>query len=401
MCGGWENGRPMATGRHSTLIRDPSHPQRATPVELFYDLVFVFMLARLAEALIMKLNPLGAYQTLLLLLAIWWVWSYTNLTTDTLDSRRPAVQLVVITIMLGSLLISTALPEAFDGRALLFVSCYVGIHLFRSTVLAVILRDHRLRNRPLRGIFWFSLSGVLWFTGVFVDGTARLLLWTAALAMDYLGPVLRWPTPRIGRSPAWEWNTAGEHLAERYRQFIIIALGESVVITARTVRSTNYAPEQAAAVLVAFGSTVLLWWIYFYRAREKLGSAIIGSADPGRETKWAGYAHLIMVAGVVLTTVGDELIIRHPMEDTPGGWVAVIVGGPTLFLAGRILLGHEVFVRVARPWLVGIGVLVVMAPAMVLLPPLAVAVAVLLVLLGVVIADVLTVGEPGGTPGIT
>ncbi|MEO3929456.1 low temperature requirement protein A [Micromonosporaceae bacterium B7E4] len=391
----------MATGRHSTLIRDPSQPQRATPVELFYDLVFVFMLARLAEALLMNLHPLGAYQTLLLLLAIWWVWSYTNLTTDTLDSRRPAVQLVVITIMLGSLLISTALPEAFDGRALLFASAYVGIHLFRSTILAVILRGHRLRNRPLRGIFWFSLSGALWFGGVFVSGTPRLLLWSAALAMEYLGPVVRWPTPRIGRSPAWEWNTAGEHLAERYRQFIIIALGETVVITARTVRSTDYSPKQAVAVLVSFSTTVLLWWIYFYRAREKLGSAITGSADPTRETKWAGYAHLIMVAGVVLTTVGDELIIRHPMEDTPGGWVAVIVGGPVLFLAGRILLGHEVFVRVSRPWLVGIAVLILIAPTTVLLPPLLVSVAVMLVLLGVVVADAVTVREPRGTPGIT
>ncbi|MEN3614311.1 low temperature requirement protein A [Plantactinospora sp. ZYX-F-223] len=391
----------MATGRHSTLIRDPSQPQRATPVELFYDLVFVFMLARLAETLLMSLHPLGAYQTLLLLLAIWWVWSYTNLTTDTLDSRRPAVQLVVITIMLGSLLISTALPDAFDGRALLFASAYVGIHLFRSTILAVILRGHRLRNRPLRGIFWFSLSGTLWFVGVFVSGTPRLLLWTAALVMEYLGPVVRWPTPWIGRSPAWEWNTAGEHLAERYRQFIIIALGETVVIIARTVRSTDYSPKQAVAVLISFTTTVLLWWIYFYRAREKLGSAIIGSADPARESKWAGYAHLIMVAGVVLTTVGDELIIRHPMEDTPGGWIAVIVGGPVLFLAGRILLGHEVFARVSRPWLVGIGVLILIAPMMVLLPPLLVSVAVMVVLLGVVVADAVIVREPRGTPGIT
>ncbi|MFY1692210.1 low temperature requirement protein A [Plantactinospora sp. WMMB782] len=389
----------MARDRHSTLIRDPDTPTRATPVELFYDLVFVFILARLAESLVGKLTPLGAYETLLLLLAVWWVWSYTNLATDTLDSRRPAVQLVIITIMLGSLLMSTSLPEAFDGRALLFASTYVGIHLFRSATLAVILRDHRLRNRPLRGIFWFTLSGVLWFGGVYVSGMLRMVLWTAALAMDYLGPVLRWPTPGIGRSPAWEWNTAGRHLAERYRQFVIIALGETVIITARTVRGTDYGPVQAVAVLVSFLTTVLLWWIYFYRAREKLGSAITGSADPGRETKWAGYAHLIMVAGVVLVSVGDELIIRHPVEDTPGGWVAVLVGGPVLFLAGRILLGHEVFVRVAGPWPIGIAVLVLMAPAMVLLPPLAVAAAVMVVLLGVVVAAALTLREPGGTPG--
>ncbi|WP_422771178.1 low temperature requirement protein A [Plantactinospora sp. WMMC1484] len=391
----------MTTGRFSTLIRDPGQPQRATAVELFYDLVFVFILARLAEALVANLHPLGAYQTLLLLLAIWWVWSYTNLATDTLDSRRPAVQLLVIAIMLGSLMMSTAVPEAFDGQGVLFAASYVGIHLFRSIVLAVILHRHRLHNRPLRGIFWFGISGAIWLAGALVPGVPRTVLWTVALGMDYLGPVLRWPTPKLGRSPDWEWNTTGEHLAERYRQFIIIALGETVVITARTIRSTGDAPRERMAFLVSFGTTVLLWWIYFYRTREKLGSAIVGSADPGRETTWAGYAHLIMVAGVVLTTVSDELVIRNPLDNTPWGWVLVIIGGPALFLVGRTLLGHEVFVRVARPWLIGLGVLVAMSPLMVHLPPLAVATSVLAVLLGIVVADALTLRDPPARPDTT
>ncbi|MGW4466668.1 low temperature requirement protein A [Micromonospora sp. NBC_01796] len=383
----------MTTGRGSTLIRDPSQPQRATYVELFYDLVFVFTLARLAEALIEDLHPLGAYEALILLLATWWVWSYTNLATDTLDSQRPAVQLLVIAIMFGSLVMSTAIPDAFDGRGPLFASAYVGIHLGRSVVLAFILRHHRLRNRPLRGIFWFGVSGVLWFVGAFVTGGLRVLFWTVALAVDYLVPVLRWPTPKLGRSPAWEWNMAGEHLAERYRQFMIIALGETIVITARTFRSSDYGSQRVFAFVTAFATTVLLWWIYFYRTREKLGSAITGSADPGRETKWAGYAHLVMVAGVVLTTVGDELIIRHPYGPMEGSWVAVIIGGPVLFLVGRTMLGHEVFVHVAHPWLVGLVVLVAMAPAMIFLAPVAVAGTVVAVLFGIVLTDALSVRE--------
>ncbi|MEV4631035.1 low temperature requirement protein A [Micromonospora sp. NPDC049523] len=383
----------MTTGRGSTLIRDPSQPQRATYVELFYDLVFVFTLARLAEALIEDLHPLGAYEALILLLATWWVWSYTNLATETLDSQRPAVQLLVIAIMFGSLVMSTAIPDAFDGRGPLFASAYVGIHLGRSVVLAFILRHHRLRNRPLRGIFWFGVSGAFWFAGAFVPGGLRVLLWTVALAMDYLGPVLRWPTPKLGRSPAWEWNMAGEHLAERYRQFMIIALGETIVITARTFRSSDYGSQRVFAFVTAFATTVLFWWIYFYRTREKLGSAITGSADPGRETKWAGYAHLVMVAGVVLTTVGDELIIRHPYGPMEESWVAVIIGGPVLFLVGRTMLGHEVFVHVAHPWLVGLVVLVLMAPAMIFLAPVAVAGTVVAVLFGIVLTDALSIRE--------
>ncbi|MFY1668729.1 low temperature requirement protein A [Plantactinospora sp. WMMB334] len=391
----------MTTGRFSALIRDPGQPQRATAVELFYDLAFVFILARLGEALVTNLHPLGAYQTLLLLLATWWVWSYTNLATDTLDSRRSPVQLLVIAMMLGSLMMSTAVPEAFDGQALLFASSYVGIHLFRSVVLAVILHRHRLHNRPLRGIFWFGLSGTIWLAGALVPGGARVVLWTVALGVDYLGPVLRWPTPKLGRSPDWEWNTTGEHLAERYRQFIIIALGDTVVITARTILNTGDGLRERMAFLVSFATTVLLWWIYFNRTREKLGSAIVGSADPGRETTWAGHAHLVMVAGVVLTTVSDELVIRNPVDDTPWGWVMVIIGGPALFLIGRTLLGYEVLVRVVRPWLVGLGVLIAMSPLMVHLPPLAVAACVLVVLLGIVVADALTLRKQPTRPDTT
>ena len=199
----------MTTGGVFGLVRDPTEPQRATPVELFYDLVFVFILARLAEALLTDLRPLGAYRTLLLLLAVWWIWSYTNLVTETLDSRQPVVQMLIITIMLGSLVVATAIPEAFAGRGYIFAAGYVGIHLLRSGVLAVFLRHHQLRNRPLRGIFWFGLSGVLWLAGAGLDGGARILLWTVALGMDYLLPLARWPTPRIGRSPDWEWGSTG------------------------------------------------------------------------------------------------------------------------------------------------------------------------------------------------
>lgn len=384
-------GGPDDDGRG---VRTGPRPDRAAaghPVELFYDLVFVFILARLAEALLTDLRPLGAYRTLLLLLAVWWIWSYTNLVTETLDSRQPVVQMLIITIMLGSLVVATAIPEAFAGRGYIFAAGYVGIHLLRSGVLAVFLRRHQLRNRPLRGIFWFGLSGVLWLAGAGLDGGARILLWTVALGMDYLLPLARWPTPRIGRSPDWEWGSIGEHLAERYRQFVIIALGETVVVTARAFHQHEYDLNRLGAFGISFTITVLLWWVYFYRPRERLGAAITGSADPARETTWAGYAHLIMVAGVVVTTAGDELFVTHPFGDSHPSWVAAIVGGPTLFLAGRALLGHEVFVHVARPWLVGIGVLVVMAPAMVFLPLLAVAGCVALVLLGVVVADTIGV----------
>jgi low temperature requirement protein LtrA len=386
----------MAASGDSTLVRDPKHPERATHVELFFDLVFVSILARLTELLYDDLNWVGAYRMLLLLLAVWWIWSYTNLITDTLKSDRPPVQLMVIAIMFGALAMSTGVPDAFEERGLVFVGGYVGIHLFRSIAIGVILRHHKLRNRPLRGIFWFSLSGVPWFAGAFVPGTGRVILWTLALAIDYLAPLLRWPTPRLGRSPEWEWNLASEHLAERYRQFIIIALGETIIITGLTLKGTDFAAHRSVAFALAFITTVLLFWLYFYRTREKLGVTISASADPRRENKWAGYAHLIMVAGVVATTVGDQIIIEQPGGHTPPASVAAILGGPALFLTGRAMLGHEVFAHVARPWLVGLATLAVVSPAMVLVPPVAVSGVVVVVLLGIVLADAASGRERAG-----
>lgn len=389
----------MAATNPSSLVRDPRRPQRATHVELFYDLVFLYVLARLAESLAKDLTWLGAYRTLLLLVAVWWVWAYTNLVTDTLNSELPSVQLLVIGIMFGTLIMSTAVADAIDGRALLFAGVYVAIHVGRSAALAVMLRNHpRLRRRPWRGVFWFSISGVFWIGGALLPGAAlQLAFWTVALLLDYyLGPTLRWPTPWIGRSQDWEWNLASAHLAERYRQFIIIGFGETIVISGRAYRATGYRDSATAGLVLAFAATVLLWWIYFYRTREKLGTAITTSADPARETKWAGHAHLVMVAGIVLTTAGDELLIQHAFEANHVPFVVAMVGGPTLFLAGRVLLGHEVFVHVARPWLIGIAVLVLMSPAMLLLPPIGVAFACVVVLLGVVLADAASGREAPG-----
>lgn len=361
-------------------------------MELLYDLVYVFILARIADTLFENLNWLGAYQSLLLLLAAWWVWSYTALATDTLNSERPPAQLLVIAIMFGTLVLGVSLPEAFEERGLYFASAYVGIHLFRSGFLAVVLRNNRLRHRPFRGIFWFGISGVLWLAGAVRDGHWRVLLWTIALAIDYLTPLLRWPTPFLGRSPRWEWKHAGEHLVERYRQFINIALGETILVMARTFRGSDHGLHRGASLVVSFMTTVLQWWIYFYRTREKLGPAIGATAESQSDSRMAGHAHLIMVAGIVATTVGDQIIIEHPSGGSHPGWVAIIVGGPALFLAGRTLLGHESTVHVIGPWLVGCAVLLLMSPAMLLLPPLGVAITTTTVLLGVAVADTISTG---------
>ncbi|MGS2620007.1 low temperature requirement protein A [Micromonospora sp. LZ34] len=142
-----------------------------------------------------------------------------------------------------------------------------------------------------------------------------------------------------------------------------------------------------AAFVVSFATTVLFWRIYIYRAGELLAEAVAAAPDPTRVGYSATYFQPIMVAGVVATAVGDELVIAHPLEHPQPAWIIVILGGPALFLAGRAGLEYAVFARVSRDRPIGVLVLAALAPAMLFVPPLLAALAATAVLAGVAITD--------------
>ncbi|SCG72702.1 low temperature requirement protein A [Micromonospora inositola] len=369
------------------LLRRPEEPQRATFLELFFDLAFVVVFAQLSQGLVDDLSWRGAFQTLVLLLAMWWVWFITAAVTDRYDPQRPAIQLVVIATLVGTLVLAVAAPEAFAEGGLIFAGVYVAIQLGRGLFLVLALQGRELKRRIVRSLFWFGVSAVPWIAGAMVHGTARGVLWALAVAVDYAGFALGWPTPGLGRPPRSEWSVVAEHLAERYRQFFIIALGELILVTTLTINRSGFAADRTAAFLVSVATTVLIWRIYIYRAGELLAAAIEASPEPFRPTLLAKYSHIVMVAGVVVTAVGDELVITHPLGHTPPGWIAVILGGPALFLAGRAHFEYAVFGRVSRDRPIGLLVLAAIAPVMLLVPPLMAALATTAVLTAIAVAD--------------
>jgi low temperature requirement protein LtrA len=375
------------TSRTATPLREPEDPQRATFLDLFLDLVFVFALFRLSQGLLDHLSWSGGFQTLVLLLAVWWAWAHTAAVSDRFDPARPAIQLLVIGSMFGSFVLAAAAPGAFGARGLLFASAYVAVQVGRGLFLAVVTRGDQRQRVEVRWLFWFGASAVLWIAGALVHGWARGVLWALAVAVDSTVGGLGWPTPRLGRTRAAEYAVSAEFLAERYRQFFIIALGELILVSGLAFSSSGFEAYPRAAVVVAFATTVLLWRIYIYRAGEVLGSAVTTATDPLRVAVSASYAHLVMVAGIVAISVGDELIIRHPLEHTRAASIAVILGGPALFLAGRAILEYTVFGRVSTDRVIGLLVLAAISPAMILAPPLLVALAAAVVLVGIAIAD--------------
>jgi low temperature requirement protein LtrA len=205
--------------------------------------------------------------------------------------------------------------------------------------------------------------------------------------MNYAAASLGWPTPGLGRAPASELPVVAEHRSERYQQFFIIALGETILVMGLTFSGGGFEAGRTAAFVVSFATTALLWRIYIYRAGELLPAAITAAPHPGRLAQSTSYAHLLMVAGIVAVAAGDELVIEHPFGHTDSAWIAVILGGPALFLAGRALFDYEVFARVSWNRLIGLLVLAATAPTTILMPPLVVAIAATLVLAGVAITD--------------
>ncbi|PWU54036.1 low temperature requirement protein A [Micromonospora globispora] len=369
------------------LLRRPGEPRRSNFLELFFDLVFVVALAQLSQGLIQDLSWSGACQTLVLLLAMWWIWTITAWTTDLYDPQQPAIQLLVTATMLGSLLMVVALPDAFGERGLVFAGVYVAMHIGRQLFLVLALRGHELQRRTIRLLFWFSVSAVPWIAGALVPGTARGVLWTLAVAVDYTGGFLRFPTPGLGRSPRLEWSVGAEHLAERYRQLFIIALGELILVTASSLTRSGFAADRTVAFVVSFVGTALFWRIYIQPAGELLPAAIAAAPDPDRLARSALAAHLIMLAGIVATAVGDELVIAHPLGHTPPAWVAILLGGPALFLAGLARFEYRVFSRVSRNRAIGLLVLAALTPAMLFSPPLLAALAAAAVLAGIAVTD--------------
>jgi low temperature requirement protein LtrA len=346
------------TGPANLLRARRAHEHgRVTFIELFFDLVFVFAVTQLSHALLEDFTPAGALHAALLLMAVWWVWIYTSWVTNWLDPERTPVRLLLLGMMLAGLLLSTSIPEAFESRGLVFATAYVTMQIGRSAFVlwAVGSADPGLTRNFQRIISWLAVSGALWIAGGLADGNARLALWLVALLVEYLGPSLGFWVPRLGRSRTTDWNVEGHHMAERCALFIIIALGESILVTGATFAELDWSSTTVAAFVVAFVGSVAMWWIYFDTGAERGSAHIAGSSDPGRMARLAyTYLHLPIVAGIIVGAVADELVLAHPTGHADPTTVAAALGGPALYVLGTALFKATIARRFPLSHLVGL-----------------------------------------------
>jgi low temperature requirement protein LtrA len=313
--------------------------QETTVVELFFDLVYVFAVTQLSHLLIDRLSWTGVGHMAFLLLVVWWAWIYTTWMVNWFDPGSNPVRLVLVFVALASLLMAAALPGAFGHDAALFAGAYVALQVGRNVAGAVLLAgDHPLRAVFERIVAWSVAAGALWIAGAFLSGDARLWLWAPALAIELIAPLAGYRTPGRGASRTDDYTIDGGQFAERCQAFVIIALGESIVITGATAAHAGLSFEVVLSLGAAFVVSAGLWWLYFGEVAEHSRRQMATSEDPGRLARDAyTYLHLPIIAGVIISAVGDELLLAHPGHPASTAGALAMLGGPALFLLGETL----------------------------------------------------------------
>ncbi|WP_308717830.1 low temperature requirement protein A [Phytohabitans maris] len=341
---------------------------RATVLELFFDLAFVLVLSQLSHHLANHLSWRGLFETVVTTAALWWIWTVVTWVTDMYDSEDPALQLLVTVLTFGVIVMAVAIQGAFDGHGMIFAAAYVGVHLIRNIAVLVVGRGKALNLPSLRMLLWPLVSAPLWFVGAALHGGWQLWLWTVGIVVDYESIGARRPVPLLGGRRGL-WQVGGEHLAERYRQLLLMGLGDAFLTMGAAWLDTPSTPLRGATIVLTFLYTTLLFQSYFRVAGQRLAEMIAESGNKVRVARLAVDFHLLMLLGIVITSVGIDLIIRHPLERTHGFWTAVIVVGPALFMLGRILFGRLVLSRLSPSREIALIGLLAITPLAGVLPP--------------------------------
>ncbi|MDM9646109.1 low temperature requirement protein A [Rhizobium sp. S163] len=325
-----------------SLIRGKSTEKtKASFPELFFDLVFVFALIQLSHTLVEDFSSTTLAESILLILAIWWLWVYTTWITNLLDTDKEAVRLLLFALMFGGILLAIALPEAFKHRGTAFAALYCAMQLVRSVFM---LYAYKGVDRPsyltfVRITVWVIASSVFWIIGGFASLEARVAFWGVALLIEYVSPLARYWVPELGASPRETLDISGEHMAERCALFVILCLGETILTTGRTAAEHMQSNLSVMVFCSAFLTTGFMWWIYFHHGQQKAADKAETTSAP--ETVAHGlftYGHLPIVAGIILTAVGEDFSLSHPEEHSSLKTTLAILGGPGLFLIGNIWL---------------------------------------------------------------
>ena len=368
------------TGRRVRLEAVTEHAS-VTPLELFFDLVFVFAITQVSALMAADLTGRGVLRGLLVLGLLWWSWVGYAWLGNVVRADEGAPRMVLLAAMTTMCVLAVAIPEAFDDRPgglsgpVLVACCYFAVRVLHLALFWIISQDDPGLRRQLVRFVPSMLGGtILLLAASQFAGSAQTGLWALALAADYGGTFL-------AGSSGWRLRSA-EHFAERHGLIVIVALGESIVAIGVGVGGLPISWPILAAAALGLAVSAALWWAYFDVSALLAGQALAAEAAalrPRLARDAYSYLHLPMIAGIVLLALGLKKVLEyvgdahhHHLDDplTDVGLYALYAG------TGLYLLAHVVFKlrttgRLNLPRLVATVVLVALAPVAARLPALA------------------------------
>ena len=344
--------------------RDSEHA--VTPLELFFDLVFVFGFTQVTSLLVADPTWGGVLRGMLVLAALWWAWSVYAWLTSAMDVDEGGVRLVMLASMGAMFGVALAVPGAFGDDAVLFGVAYLLVRLLHLVLSAVVTGDDPDRRGALLRFAPTAILGPsLLVVAAFLDEDARVAVWMVALAIDYLGPVV----VGVGRG----WRVAPEHFAERHGLIVLIALGESLIAIGA---GAGFDLDAGVIAAAALGIVVVaaLWWLYFdvaaIIARNRLMQAT------GLDLHWLAlhsysYLHLPLVAGIVLFALGLKTTLGDVGETLATVPAVALCGGAALYLLGHIAFLFRATGYLFRRRTIGALALLALTPVALVVPALA------------------------------
>jgi low temperature requirement protein LtrA len=346
--------------------REPDAEHRVTPLELFFDLVFVFAITQVTILLADHPTWAGVLRGMLVLAALWWAWTVYAWLTSATDVDEGGVRLVMLGSIAAMFGVALAVPGAFGDDAVLFGVAYLLVRLLHLVLSSSVARDDPDRLGALLRFAPTAIVGAsLLVLAGFLEGKERIVVWVIALAVDYLGPVV------IGVGQGWQ--VAPEHFAERHGLIILIALGESLIAIGV---GAGFELGTGEIVGAALGIVVVsaLWWLYFdvaaIVARGRLMQAR-GLELHRLALHSYSYLHLPMFAGIVLFALGLKTTLGHVGEALDTVPAVGLCGGAALYLLGHIAFLLRATGYVFRRRTLGAAVLLALVPAAVAIPALA------------------------------
>jgi low temperature requirement protein LtrA len=356
--------RSLARSAHLTSVR--RRDERVTPLELFFDLVFVLAITQCTALMAADPTWQGLAKGLLVLGVLWWCWVGYAWLTSVVDPEEGTVRIAMFAAMAALLVVSLCVPHAFGSLALLFAAAYAGVRLGHIALFVIASRDDpALRHATLGLAISTAIGTGLLVTASFANGVLQGAIWAFALTLDMAGPLV---------IDASGWWLEPAHFAERHGLIVIIALGESIVAIGVGAQHGVDAGVVAAAVLgVAVAGA--LWWLYF-DVVALVAARRLANAAPGLERNRVArdsysFLHLPMVAGIVLLALGLKKTLAH-VEDPLGLVPAVaMLGGVALYLLGHVAFRLRNVHRFSGQRLICALVLLALVPAAVRLPALA------------------------------